>query len=183
MYPLSETFLAHFTPVTLIFDPVTPRSIGFLCYPGWMCEPSLKVGQDALKLLIGNKKVTERWTDHVQSNMPSFLRGGWGGHKKPRHLLHFPWWWTAHSCYTRTDSAPWTVWVRLLITKGQLGVLVQSTLLNQFLNLGLENLLLLVLLSCCLRNRKFLSKHWTILTVKLCDTFPLRKGTLHIIWT
>ena len=82
MYPLSETFLAHFTPVTLIFDPVTPRSIGFLCYPGWMCEPSLKVGQDALKLLIGNKKVTERWTDHVQSNMPSFLRGG-GGIKNP----------------------------------------------------------------------------------------------------
>jgi len=29
--------------------------IGFLCYPGWMCEPSLrKVGQGILKLLIGN---------------------------------------------------------------------------------------------------------------------------------
>ena len=34
---------------------MTPKSIGFLCYQGWMCEPSLrKVGKGVLKLLIGN---------------------------------------------------------------------------------------------------------------------------------
>jgi len=41
--------------VTLTFDPVTPKSLEFLCYPGWICGPSLKkVGQDVLQLLIGN---------------------------------------------------------------------------------------------------------------------------------
>ena len=35
-------------------DPVTQKSIGFICYPGWMCGPSLKrVGQGILELLIG----------------------------------------------------------------------------------------------------------------------------------
>ena len=35
--------------------PLTPRSIGFLCYQWWMCGPSLrKVGQDILELLIEN---------------------------------------------------------------------------------------------------------------------------------
>ena len=38
--------------VTLTFDPVTPKSIGFLCYQGWMCLR--KVGQGLLELLIGN---------------------------------------------------------------------------------------------------------------------------------
>jgi len=33
-------------------DPVTPKSIGFLCYHGWMCLR--KVGQGLLELLIGN---------------------------------------------------------------------------------------------------------------------------------
>jgi len=32
-----ELILAHLTLVTLTFDPVTPLSIGFLCYPRWMC--------------------------------------------------------------------------------------------------------------------------------------------------
>jgi len=42
----SETVLAHLNPVSLTFDPVTLKSIGFICYPGWMCGPSLKkVGQ------------------------------------------------------------------------------------------------------------------------------------------
>jgi len=37
--------LEHLTLVTLTFDPVSPKSIGFPCYPGWMCGPSLrKVG-------------------------------------------------------------------------------------------------------------------------------------------
>ena len=47
-----KPFLAHFT---LTFDPVTPISIEFICYPGWMCGPSLrKVDQDVLQLLIVN---------------------------------------------------------------------------------------------------------------------------------
>jgi len=47
----------HLTLVT--FDPLNPRSIGFICYSGWMCRTSLKkVGQGVLQLLIGNKKVT-----------------------------------------------------------------------------------------------------------------------------
>ena len=51
---LSMVFV-QLTPVTLTFDPVTPKSIGFLCYPGWMCGPSLRrVGQGVLELLIGN---------------------------------------------------------------------------------------------------------------------------------
>ena len=53
----SETVLAHLTPVTLSFDPVSLKSIGFLCYSGWMCEPSLKkVVQGILQLLIGNNR-------------------------------------------------------------------------------------------------------------------------------
>ena len=53
-----------FDPVTLTFDPVTPKYIGFLCCPGQMCEPSLrKVGQGVLELLIGNEKVTDGETD------------------------------------------------------------------------------------------------------------------------
>jgi len=34
-----------FEPVDLDLYPVTPKSIRFFCYPGWMCRPSLrKVG-------------------------------------------------------------------------------------------------------------------------------------------
>jgi len=41
--------------MTLTFDAVTPESLRFLCYSGWMCGPSLsRVGQDGLELLIGN---------------------------------------------------------------------------------------------------------------------------------
>ena len=51
----SEMVLANLTQVTLTFDPVTPKSIGFLCYPEWMCRPGMrKVGKGILKLLIGN---------------------------------------------------------------------------------------------------------------------------------
>ena len=51
----SETVLVHLTLVALTFDPVTPKSIEFICYPGRMCEPSLKkVGQGIGTLLIGN---------------------------------------------------------------------------------------------------------------------------------
>ena len=58
--------------------PSDPKSIGFLCCPVRMCGPSLrKVGQGFLELLIRNKKVTDGQSNrHVQSNMPSLLRGG-----------------------------------------------------------------------------------------------------------
>jgi len=47
----SEIVLEHLTPLT--FYPVTPKSIGFICYLGWMCGPSLKkVGEGVLKLVI-----------------------------------------------------------------------------------------------------------------------------------
>jgi len=50
----SEMVLEHLTLMTLTFDTVTPNSIGFLCYTGRMCGPSLrKVGQGVLELLIG----------------------------------------------------------------------------------------------------------------------------------
>ena len=54
-----EMAFEHLTPVTL-----TPKSIGFICYPGWMCGPRLKkIGQGVLELLIRNEKVTNRQTD------------------------------------------------------------------------------------------------------------------------
>jgi len=60
----SKTVLAHLTPVSLTFDPVTPKSIGLIFHPGWMCGPSLTmVGLGVLELLIGNEKVTDRPTD------------------------------------------------------------------------------------------------------------------------
>jgi len=36
LFKQSEMVLEHLTPGILTFDPVTPKSIGFLCYPGWM---------------------------------------------------------------------------------------------------------------------------------------------------
>ena len=42
----SETVFTHLTPVKLTFDPVTPKSIEFLCYSGWMYGTGMKkVGQ------------------------------------------------------------------------------------------------------------------------------------------
>ena len=32
------TVLADLTPVTLTVDPVIPKLIGFLCYPGWIVD-------------------------------------------------------------------------------------------------------------------------------------------------
>ena len=55
VFKQSEMVLEHLTLVTLTFDPCTPRSIRFLCYPWWIYGPSLrKVGQGLLQLLIGN---------------------------------------------------------------------------------------------------------------------------------
>ena len=67
------------TPVT--FDPVTPKSIGFLCCPRQVCGPSLrKVGQGILELFIGNEKVidgrTDLPTDMSKAICPLFFEGG-----------------------------------------------------------------------------------------------------------
>ena len=65
------------TPVTLTFAPVTPKSIGFICYTGWLCGPSLrKVCQGVLELLIGIKKVTDRTTDMCKAICISSSKGG-----------------------------------------------------------------------------------------------------------
>ena len=59
----SETVLAHLTPATLTIDPVTPKSIGFLCCPGRMCGPSLrKVGQGNGRKRKGYSR-TDIWAD------------------------------------------------------------------------------------------------------------------------
>jgi len=61
---LLQTVLADLTQLTMTFDLVTPKMLGFLCYPRWMCGPSLrKVGKDVPELLIRNEKITDR---HVQ---------------------------------------------------------------------------------------------------------------------
>jgi len=41
VFKQSEMVLEHLTLVTLTFDPCTPRSIRFLCYPWWIYGPSL----------------------------------------------------------------------------------------------------------------------------------------------
>mgnify|MGYP006890640461 CR=1 FL=1 len=46
---------ANLTTVTLTFDPVTPQSNKFLCYPRWMWGQDMrKVGQGVLMSFIGN---------------------------------------------------------------------------------------------------------------------------------
>jgi len=74
-----DMVLEHLTLVTLTFDPVTPKLIWFICYPGLMCGPSLrKVSQGVLELLIGNEKVTggQRPTDRQTCAKPSLLQKG-----------------------------------------------------------------------------------------------------------
>ena len=68
--------LTHLTQVTLTFDSVTPKSIGFLCCPGRMCGPSLrKVGQDVLKVLIVNRFGTFDTSDlYLWSSDPKIIR-------------------------------------------------------------------------------------------------------------
>ena len=51
----------HIWPGYLDLWPLNQK--GFICYPGWMCGPSLKkVCQGVLELLIGNEKVTDGQT-------------------------------------------------------------------------------------------------------------------------
>ena len=65
----------------LTFDPVTPKSIGFIwIHPGWMCGPSLKkVGQGVLELLIGNEKVTDGQIGRPTCTKPYALSTSNGG--------------------------------------------------------------------------------------------------------
>jgi len=57
--------------------PLTPVSIGCLCYPGRTCVQSLrKVGHGVLELLIGNEKVTDGQTDMCKAICPLFFRSG-----------------------------------------------------------------------------------------------------------
>jgi len=73
----SETVLTHLTPMTLTFDPVTSKSIGFICCPGRMFGQCLrKVGQGILELLIGNEKVTDIQTDMSKAIFFLFFKGG-----------------------------------------------------------------------------------------------------------
>jgi len=56
--------MAHLTLVTFTFDTVIAKSIWFICYPGWMCVPSLKkVDPDVPE--FGNEMVT----DYQQTDM------------------------------------------------------------------------------------------------------------------
>jgi len=68
----------------MTFYPMTPKSIGFICYPGWMMYgPSLKkVDLGLLELLIGNKMLqtdlptnqsTDRPTDMCKAICPLFF--------------------------------------------------------------------------------------------------------------
>jgi len=55
LFKQSEMVLEHLTPLTITFGLVTPKSIGFQCYPRWMCRPSFRnVGPGVLELLIRN---------------------------------------------------------------------------------------------------------------------------------
>ena len=57
---LIQNVFSTFDPMTLTLDPVTSKSIGFICYPGWVCGPSLKkVGSR----VIDQKQQTFRPTD------------------------------------------------------------------------------------------------------------------------
>jgi len=49
---LIKNVFSNLTLVTLTFDPVTPKSIQFLCYPGCICGPSFKkVGWGVLEIV------------------------------------------------------------------------------------------------------------------------------------
>jgi len=61
---------------------LTPKLLGFFCYPGWMCGPSLrKVGQGFLELLIGNEKVTDGQTTRLPCAKQYALSSSKGGIK------------------------------------------------------------------------------------------------------
>ena len=69
-----EIVLEHSTLVT--FDPVTPKSIGFLPYPGWMCGPGIrKVGHVVLQLVIGTvlAHLTTLTFDPVTQTLRGFI--------------------------------------------------------------------------------------------------------------
>ena len=81
--------LAHLTLVTLTFETVTPKSIGFLRCLVQMCGPSLrKVGQGVLELLIGNERLqTDRLSDMCKAICPLFFEGGITMRVKEWHII------------------------------------------------------------------------------------------------
>ena len=66
-------------------DPVTPKSIGFLCCSGRMCEEGI------FELLIGNEKVTDGQTDQLTDRPTSAkqyaLSSSKGGIKTKRTIF------------------------------------------------------------------------------------------------
>jgi len=86
----------------LTFDPVTWKSIRFLCYTRWMCGQTLrKVRQGVLELLIRNKKVTDiptEWpTNMCKAIYPLFFEGG---HNNNQNIYLYPyqWLWNGRQC-------------------------------------------------------------------------------------
>ena len=68
--------LSTLTHLTLTFDLMNIISIGFLCYPGWMCGLSLRrLFQGVIKLLIWNNKGYRR-TNMWKAICPLFIPGG-----------------------------------------------------------------------------------------------------------
>ena len=70
----------RFDPGDLDIWPSDPKIIAFLCYPGWMCDPSLrKVGQGILQLLNGKGFDTfdsgdlDLWPNYASINTVSLL--------------------------------------------------------------------------------------------------------------
>ena len=89
----SEMVLEHLTLVTLTFNPVTPKSLGFLCYPGWTCGPRLiRVVNGISELLIRNEKIkdglTDRRTNMCKAICPA-LSSSKGGHKQSNNISNF----------------------------------------------------------------------------------------------
>ena len=69
----TERDLKHLTLVTLTFDPVTPKSIGFLCWLGWMCGPSLRKFTSRCSRVIDRKRFWHIWPWPLTSISLGFL--------------------------------------------------------------------------------------------------------------
>ena len=72
-----DMVLEHLTLVTLTFDPVTPKLIWFICYPGLMCGPSLrKVSQGVLDRKRKGYRRTETYRPTDMCKALSSSKGG-----------------------------------------------------------------------------------------------------------
>ena len=101
--------LGRFDPVTLTFDLVTPKSIGFLCCLG----PGLR--KVVLELLIGNKKGTDGQTDRPTDMCKAICLLSFEGWQKimihiticltsDQHCLHQPYLPSEHWSITGTNN-------------------------------------------------------------------------------